>query len=262
MMADIALYHDDCFKVFDRIPEKSVHMILCDMPYGTTRNKIDERLPLPDLWSQYRRIIKDNGSILLFADGFFLAELMASNRSWWRYNIVWDKVLKTGFLNAKRMPLREHEEICVFYKKQPTYNPQFTEGRPQHGKGTSYLRKCVVNNNYGKYAAVEDDRKGNTKKYPTSILTFSKPHASIAKHPTEKPVELLRYLIRTYTNEGDTVLDNCMGAGSTGIAALREGRKFIGIEKNDGYFKIARDRILGSYRIPNDEKEACNEQDL
>lgn len=244
-MNNCFIHNDDCFNVFDRMPEKSIDMVLCDMPYGITKNENDAKLPLSDLWRHYKRIVKPNGAILLFADGFFLAELMMSNPTWWRYNIVWDKVLKTGFLNAKRMPLRKHEEICVFYRKQPTYNPQFVDGKPQHGKGTRYRNKDVTNNNYGKFRAIEDTRSGNTKKYPDSVLMFSKPHPSIAKHPTEKPVDLLRYLIRTYTNAGDVVLDNCMGAGSTGIAALQEGRRFIGIEKSTAYYEIAQKRLIG-----------------
>jgi site-specific DNA-methyltransferase (adenine-specific) len=237
------LFRDDCFNSFNLIENNSVDLILCDLPYGRTQNKKDIQLPLPKLWGQYKRVIKENGAILLFADGMFMADLMYSNQNWWRYNLVWDKVLKTGFLNANRMPLRQHEEICVFYKKLPTYNPQFSQGKPLHGKGTAYIDAEIVNNNYGEFHATEDTRKGCTEKYPSSILTFTKPHPSVAKHPTEKPVELLRYLIRTYSNKGDVVLDNCMGSGSCGIAAMKEGRKFIGIEKDSKYFDIAEERI-------------------
>ena len=240
----LSLINADCFDIFPSIDCSSVDMILCDPPYGRTQNNKDICLPVDKLWKQYERIIKPNGCIALFADGMFMADLMQSNRKLWRYNLVWDKCLTTGFLNAKRMPLRQTEEICIFYKKLPTYNPQFSEREPLHGKGTAYKFTEIVNNNYGKYHATEDLRKGSTEKYPTSILKFPKPHPSVAKHPTEKSVPLLEYLIKTYTNYGDLVLDNCMGSGTTGIAALNTGRRFIGIEKDEKYYKIACDRIL------------------
>lgn len=238
-----ALYNGDCLEVMDDIESESVDMILCDLPYGVTQNKSDVVIPFDKLWTQYKRIIKQNGAILLFGQGLFFVDLVNSNRKMYRYDLVWDKQLKSGFLNANRMPLRQHEQIAVFYKSLPTYNPQFTEGKPLHSKGSAYKTKEHKNQNYGKFHSMEDCRAGSTQKYPSSILSFQKPHPSVAKHRTEKPVELLEYLILTYTNSGETVLDNCMGGGSTGIAALNTNRKFIGIELDDHYFNIAKERI-------------------
>lgn len=242
----IDLRKGDCLELMKDVPDKSIDMILCDLPYGLTNNKKDIQLPFDKLWEQYERIIKDNGVICLFAQGTFYVDLVSSNRKLFRYDLVWNKILTSGFLNAKRMPLRQHEQIAVFYKKLPTYNPQFTQGKPLHGKGTSYKNKEIKNNNYGEFKQLDDTRKGSTEKYPTSILTFSKSHPSIAKHPTEKPVELLDYLIKTYTNENDTILDNCMGSGSTGISAVRNNRNFIGMEIDPTYYEVAKKRINAS----------------
>lgn len=240
-----AVFNDDCLRLMPKIPDRIIDFILCDLPYGRTQNKEDAQIPFDSLWKEYRRIIKPNGCIALFADGMFMADLMKSNEKWWRYNLVWDKVLKSGFLNSHRMPLRQHEEICIFYKKPPTYNPQFTEGSPLHGQGERSKKKGFVKNNrnYGEFRAIGDERKGSTEKYPTSIITIPKPHPSKALHRTEKPVELCEWLIKTYTNEGDTVLDNCMGSGSTCVAALKNKRIFFGIEKSEEYYRVARDRI-------------------
>lgn len=237
------LLQGDCIELMKKIPDKSIDMILCDLPYGVTQNKKDIIIPFDQLWDAYERIIKDNGAIVLFGQGTFYIDLVNSNRKLFRYDLVWDKQLTSGFLNAKRMPLRQHEQIAVFYKKLPTYNPQFTQGKPLHSKGTSYKNKEHKNENYGDFHMTDDSRAGSTEKYPTSILSFAKPHPSIAKHRTEKSIDLLSYLIKTYTNEGDLVLDNCMGAGSTGIACLNTARSFIGIELDEGYFNIAKERI-------------------
>lgn len=243
MPSTIQLYKGDCLEVMKAFPGRSVDMVLCDLPYGVTRNASDKPLDLTALWAQYKRVVKPNGCIALFAQGKFYIELAQSNLPMFRYDLVWDKELLTGFLNAKRMPLRRHEQIAIFYERQPVYYPQFTEGKPSHDKGQRYLEKEPVNRNYGKYHAAEDTRKGVTQKYPTSILRFPKPHPSVACHRTEKPVALLEWLIKTYTDEGDTVLDNCMGSGSTGMAARNTNRNFIGIELNEEYFEIARKRI-------------------
>ena len=240
---DYELWNGDCLELMNNIPDKSIDMILCDLPYGTTQNKLDIIVPFEPLWKQYERIIKDNGAIILFAQGVFYIDLVNSNRKLFRYDLVWDKCLVSGFLNAKRMPLRQHEQIAVFYKKLPTYNPQFTQGKPLHSKGVAYTNKEIKNQNYGKFNITDDTRAGSTQKYPTSIIKFQKPHPSITIHRTQKPVALLEYLIKTYTNEGDVVLDNCMGSGSTGVACKNLGRDFIGIEKDETYFKIAKERI-------------------
>ena len=240
------LLQGDCLELMNKIPDKSLDMILCDLPYGTTKNKWDSVLPFDKMWKQYDRIIKENGCIALFADGMFMSDLMQSNKKLWRYNLVWDKELISGFLNANRMPLRSHEEICIFYKKLPTYNPQFTDGEPLHGMGTKFSQEKNKNNNYGNFDSCNNPsakRTGDTKKYPKSIVKFPRPASCVMIHPTQKPVELLEWLIKTYTNENDFVLDNCMGSGSTGVAAVGINRNFIGMELEEKYFNIAKERI-------------------
>ena len=229
----------DCFDVFPFIEDKSMDMILCDLPYGTTQNKYDVILPFDKLWIQYERIIKDNGAIVLFGQGLFFVDLINSNRKLFRYDLVWDKQLISGFLNANRMPLRVHENIAVFYKQLPTYNPQYTEGKPLHSKGKSYLNKEHKNENYGKFEMTDDSRAGSTQKYPKSIISFQKPHPSKAEHRTEKSIEMLEWLIKTYTNENEIVLDNTMGSCTCGIASLKTNRQFIGIEKEKQYYDVA-----------------------
>ena len=245
-MNRIQIRQGDCLELMKEIPDKSIDMILCDLPYGTTKNKWDSVLPFDKMWEQYDRIIKENGCIALFADGMFMSDLMQSNKKLWRYNLVWDKELISGFLNANRMPLRSHEEICIFYKKLPTYNPQFTEGEPLHGMGTKFSQEKNKNNNYGNFDSCNNPsakRTGDTKKYPKSIVKFPRPASCVMIHPTQKPVELLEWLIKTYTNENDLVLDNCMGSGSTGVAAVSINRNFIGIELEEKYFNISKERI-------------------
>lgn len=237
------LLEGDCLELMNRIPDNSVDMILCDLPYGVTQNKLDIIIPFAELWKRYERIIKENGVIALFAQGVFYIDLVNSNRKLFRYDLIWNKKLVTGFLNAKKMPLRQHEQIAIFYKKLPTYNPQFQIGQPLHSKGTKYKNKEAKNSNYGYFGQNEDLRKGSVEKYPTSILTFQKPHPAISVHRTQKPIDLLEYLIKTYTNKGEIVLDNCMGSGSTGVACVHTDRDFIGIEKDKEYFNIAKKRI-------------------
>ena len=223
------------------IPNGSIDMILCDLPYGTTKNKWDSVIPFDELWKHYNRIVKNNGVIILFAQGLFSSALIQSNTKMFRYNIIWDKRLPTGFLNANRMPLRVHEEILVFYKKLPTYHPQKSKGNKNHKRGSKHVNP--TNYNYNQYIGKDNAEELGEMKHPTSIVSFTKPHPSVAVHPTQKPVDLLEYLINTYTNEGDVVLDNCMGSGSTGVACVRTNRSFIGIELDSKYFLIARERI-------------------
>lgn len=237
------LYKGNCLEIMETLPSKSIDMVLCDLPYGVTKNKWDSVLPFDELWEQYNRIVKPNGAIVLFSAGLFTVDLINSNRKNFRYTLVWDKVLTSGFLNANRMPLRSHEDICVFYKKLPTYNPQFTEGEPLHSRGK--LLNEQRNNNYGFFDVSKATiRTGETKKYPKSIIRFSRPPSSTMLHPTQKPVELLEYLIKTYSNENDTILDNCMGSGSTGVACKNTNRHFIGIELDEKYFNIAKERLF------------------
>lgn len=242
------IYLGDCLDVMQDIPNKSIDAIICDLPYQVLNKsnpnaKWDKIIPFEPLWKQYERIIKDNGAIILFAQGMFTAQLMMSNPKLWRYNLVWDKVLKTGFLNANRMPLRQHEDICVFYKLLPIYNPQMKKVPPHkrnHSKGN--MATPTQNRCYGKF--VETPTIISDEKFPTSIISIPKQHIKgKSYHPTEKPIELLQYLIRTYTNENDVILDNTMGSGSTIVACIKEKRQWIGIEKDEKYFEIAKQRI-------------------
>lgn len=239
------IFCEDCLKGMDRIPDGSIDMILCDLPYGVTKNRWDAVIPFDDLWAQYRRVIKKNGAIVLFAEGMFMAKLMVSNPSMWRYNLVWDKVLTSGFLNANRMPLRQHEQLCVFYQKSPTYNPQKKPGTRSHSKGAP--KECA-NNNYGEYRFIDNADEHGDLKFPTSIIRCQKPHPSKSLHPTEKPLVLCEELIRTYTNPGETVLDSCMGVATTGLAAIRTGRRFVGFEIERKYFEVGRDRLAEEVR--------------
>lgn len=231
----IKLILGDCLEEMKKIKDKSIDMILCDLPYGVTLNSWDKILPMDKLWEQYERIAKDNAAIVLFAQGKFYARLVNSNLKMFRYDIVWDKISVTGFLNAKRMPLREHEQIAVFYKNLPTYNTGVEPAVLKKAKKKRY------NENWGEFYKTEPILKAKGK-YPTSILKFARPSKQ-RFHPTQKPDELLEFLIKTYTNEGDVVLDNCMGSGSTGVACLNTNRSFIGIEINEDYFKIAEERL-------------------
>lgn len=242
------LYHGDCLEVMKNISDGSIDMILCDLPYGQLNKnnpnaKWDSQIDFKLLWKEYDRIIKGNGAIVLFANGMFTADLINSNRKMWRYNLIWDKVAKTGFLNSKKMPLRQHEDICVFYKTLPTYNPQMTKCEPHkrnHTKGN--MKNPTKNQCYGNF--VEVPTVISDEKYPTSIISIPKEHCNGKfYHPTQKPVKLLEWLIKTYTNENEVILDNTMGSGSTGVAAIKNNRKFIGIELETQYFEIAQKRI-------------------
>jgi site-specific DNA-methyltransferase (adenine-specific) len=234
------IYRMDCIEGMKLIPDGSVDMILCDLPYGITKNKWDSLIPLDALWLQYLRIIKENGAIILFGQDKFTARLMLSQPKFHRYNLIWDKVLTSGFLNSNKMPLRSHEDIMIFYKKPPTYNPQKVKGSKSHSRGKP---KEFANNNYGNFNFVDNADDLGDMKHPKSILTFSKVHASIAVHPTQKPVELCEWLIKTYTNENEIVLDNCIGSGSTALACELNNRKWIGFETDQVYVDIANKRL-------------------
>ena len=232
------LYEGDCLEIMKALPNESIDMILCDLPYGTTQNKWDSIIPLDDLWEQYNRIIKPNGAIVLTSQGVFTAQLIVSQPKIFKYKWVWEKSKPTNFLNSKKQPLRKHEDICVFYKKQPVYNPQMTQGEP-YNKG---VRKNQLSGSYGNFQPVVVSSNG--ERYPTDII-YVKTAESEGEvlHPTQKPVELGRYLIRTYTNQGDIVLDNTFGSGSFLVAALLEGRNFIGIEKNEDVALFKKEKI-------------------
>lgn len=230
----IDLRQGDCLELMKEIPDKSIDMILCDLPYGTTRNKWDSVIPLNGLWEQYNRVIKENGAIVLFSQMPFSADLVHSNIKFFKYEWIWEKSVGTGFLNAKKMPLKKHENILVFYKNKPIYNPQGLIYKPRiviRG-GTSF------GSNYGKAKTSNYSEYTN---YPVDILKYNYDKEKL--HPTQKPVKLLEYLIKTYTNENEIVLDNCMGSGSTGVACINTNRNFIGIELDSNYFEIAKERI-------------------
>ena len=234
----VQLLKGDCLELMKDVPDCSVDMVLCDLPYGTTRCKWDVQIPFDKLWEQYDRIVKENGAIVLFAAEPFASLLRLSNIKNYKYDWVWDKVKGTGFLNAKKQPMRNHELLCVFYRKQCVYNPQKTTG---HIKKKSFRPVYLQTPVYG--AMRNGNAYESTERYPLSIQVFSTDTQKSALHPTQKPVSLCEYLIRTYTNPGDTVLDNCMGSGTTGIACVRTGRNFIGMELDEGYFQIASERI-------------------
>lgn len=231
----VKLLKGDCLELMKEIPDKSIDLILCDLPYGTTACKWDSVIPFDELWKQYNRIIKDDRAILLFGSEPFSTKLRMSNLKRFKYDWIWEKEQGANFMLCKYQPYKVHEIISVFSKKAHLYLPQMTVGKPYiSGKGTSgEITKNVM----------KIQTKNNGTRYPRSIQRFSTDKARGSYHPTQKPVELLEYLIKTYTNEGDLVLDNCMGSGSTGIACLNTGRRFIGMELEDEYFEIAQKRI-------------------
>lgn len=243
-MKGIQIYHGDCLEKMKDIPDGSVDMVLCDLPYGTLNKsnrsaQWDKPLPMDKLWKEYKRVVKKNGAILLFASGMFTARIMMSNPRKWRYNLIWKKGNRpSGFLNAKRMPLRNHEDICVFYDKLPTYNPQMWKGQMIHGrKKNEGINRC-----YGNFKYV--DPVMTDMKYPISVIDIPKEHTKGKFfHPTQKPVALCEWLIKTYSNEGDTILDNCAGSFSTGVACVNTNRKFIGIELDKNYCDIGEKRV-------------------
>lgn len=258
----IDLKQGDCLELMRDIPSKSIDLILCDLPYGTTKNKWDSVLDLELLWEQYNRIIKDRGAILLFAQTPFDKVLGVSNLENLRYEIIWQKTAPTGFLNAKKMPMKAHENILVFYKKLPTYNPQMTQGHPRKvsskkSRSESAKRHSEKSlkgeSNYGIFA---NDIEGydSTERYPLSVQVFAKDQQKENYHPTQKPVALLEWLIKTYSNEGDLVLDNCMGSGSTGVACVNLNRNFIGFELTEQYFNIAKERIEKVVKAKDEQK--------
>jgi site-specific DNA-methyltransferase (adenine-specific) len=239
------LYEGDCLDIMPTLPDKSIDMILCDLPYGTTACKWDTVIPFEPLWKGYKRLIKDNGAIVLTASQPFTSALVMSNPKWFKYDLVWDKILSTGHLNSNRMPLRRHESILIFYKSLPIYNPQkMYDGKKYHSKYK--LTENCGGSNYGKARSVDNSEENSGYKYPTSILPLQKIHNNLVIHSVEKPVALFEYLIRTYTNEGDTVLDNCAGSGTTGVACINTNRKYILIEKDAGYCEIIRKRLANT----------------
>lgn len=275
------LLNVDCREGMNKIETGSIDGIICDLPYGEkSRNHWDCVIPFndyvvigkktiyekdiwrvclehgksiqeglewfhknkePGLWTNYERIIKDNGVIILFANGMFTADLMQSNRKLWRYNLIWEKTQPTGFYNAKKMPLRAHEDICIFYKNPPTYNPQKTTGHTRKVSKAEHKVNCKQSTDYGLSGFTTYD---STERYPKSVWTFAKDIQKSALHPTQKPVALIEELIKTYTNEGDLILDNTAGSMTTAIAAINTGRNYICMEKDKEIFEIGRERVM------------------
>lgn len=234
------LYHSDMFDVFPTLEDNSIDFLLTDFPYGTLnkRNTWDSIIDYPKFWEQAYRICKPNAAIVSTAAQPFTSVLIASNYQHFKYTMVWEKSKATGYLNAKKQPMRAHEDIVVFYRKQPTYNPQMTQGNP-YDKGKA-VRDTEA---YGVQTESVHVKNDTGLRYPRSVQYFKTAESEGKYHPTQKPIELYRWLVRTYSNVGDTVLDPCMGAGTTGIASIVENRNFIGIEREENYFNICKDRI-------------------
>lgn len=240
----IKLMQGDCLELMNQIPDQSVDMILCDLPYGTTACKWDSVIPFEPLWAQYKRVIKINGAIVLTASQPFTCALGASNLAWLKYQWYWRKTRATGHLNAKKMPMKDVEDVLVFGRVMPTYNPQgltpvdliVTNSASDMARGVSSDATSVVTGGITK-----KEYRQTATGYPRQVLDFASEASTV--HPTQKPVALMEYLIRTYTNEGETVMDNCMGSGTTGVACMNTGRKFIGMEQDAKYFEIAQKRI-------------------
>lgn len=236
-MTQISLLAGDCLESMLRLKDQSIDLILCDLPYGTTQCAWDSIIPLDLLWEQYSRLIKPKGVIALTAMQPFTSLLVASNLQMFRYEWIWEKGNASGFLNANKQPLRAHESVLIFYKEQPTYNPQMVHDQPRR----TTKRKTVNSECYGK--AISLTEYDSTTRHPRSVQFFSSDKQKANYHPTQKPVALMQYLIETYTNEGDWVLDSCMGSGTTGVACVNTGRNFIGIEKEPQYLEVATSRI-------------------
>ena len=243
------LFNDDMFNTLGKIEPQSIDLLLTDFPYGTlnkSRNEWDRVIDYDEFWYYIKIICKPNAAIISTAAQPFTSVLISTNYAWFKYCLVWEKSKATGYLNAKKQPMRAHEDIVVFYNRQPTYNPQMTVGKP-YDKGTA-IRDAEQ---YGKQTKAVHVKNEDGTRYPRSVLYFKTAEDEGKYHPTQKPIALYEYLIKTYSNEGDTVLDPCMGSGTTGVACMNTGRNFIGIEKEENYYKIAEQRI--STTVPLDE---------
>ena len=237
------IFNEDCIEGMKRIPDGSVDAIICDPPYQITDAPFDKRIPFEPMWEQFKRVTKHNAAIVIFSQMPFGAELIMSNRKMFRYEWIWEKNLGTGFLNAKKMPLKCHENALVFYRKLPTYNPQFTQGKPYHSKHNR-IKKSPYGEGIG-----GSDKKSNGERYPRDVQKFYTSNAGgrIPFHSSEKPVELIEYLIKTYTNENEIVLDATIGSGTTAVACINTNRHFIGFELEEKFYEIAKERIAKAY---------------
>lgn len=236
MSKQFKLVNAECIETMKRLPDNSIDLILTDPPYGTTACKWDSIIPLDKMWEQLKRIIKPNGAIVLTASQPFTSVLVSSNLKMFKYDWTWKKNISTGHLNSKKQPMRDKEDIVVFYKKQCIYNPQMTVGTPYKGRA-----RAPASGPYGRHGSVRYDNEG--LRYPKQVLNFKVVTKQGNLHPTQKPVALMEYLIKTYSNENDLVLDFTMGSGTTGVACLNTDRKFLGIELDEKYFEIAKKRI-------------------
>lgn len=235
------IYNEECIAGMNRIPDKSIDMILCDLPYGTTQCSWDVIIPFDKLWAQYERVIKDNGAIVLTGAEPFVSILITSRIELFKYDWIYQKTHPKGHLNAKKMPMRAHEHICIFYKKPPIYNPQKTYGHVRKVAKTNYVKRADGGSVYG--AEVRNTDYDSTERYPLSVQVFSNGDMSQSIHPTQKPVSLFEYLIKTYTNPGAIVLDNCMGSGTTAIACIITDRNYIGFESDEAHYNTSIKRI-------------------
>lgn len=234
------IYNQDCYEVLKQLDDCSVDLLLQDTPFGVTQNEWDIKPDLSKMWKEWKRVTKPAGAMIFFATQPFTSELILSNIEDFRYDLIWYKSLCSGFLNAKKMPLRNHESIVVFYRKLPTYNPQMGVGIRKKGKNT----KITNGTNYGKMSNIKATYDDEGTRYPQSILDFTNgDRTNESDHPTQKPVDLIRYLIKTYSNEGDLVFDGYMGSGTTAHAAVLEKRNFLGAETDEKYFVKANERL-------------------
>ena len=240
-MSKVELFQGDCLGLMKNIADKSIDMILCDLPYGSTACKWDNVIPFESLFNHYKRIITDRGVIALFGAEPFSSHLRINSPVPYRYDLIWNKMRGVTFALANKQPMRCHENISFFYKKQPTYNPLKFPGMPYICKGGARKKNIEMLGKKSSASSIRATTINTGERFPLSILNFSRDPMKL--HPTQKPVSLLEYLIKTYTNEGQTVLDNCMGSGSTGVACVRNGRNFIGMELQEKYFEIAKNRI-------------------
>lgn len=247
------IFHGDCLEIMSLLPDNSIDMVFCDLPYGTTQNEWDVIIPFEELWAAYRRVVKETGAIILTAQPPFDKILACSNLKDFRYEWIWEKNKATGHLNAKRMPMKAHENVLVFYRKLPTYNPQMTEGhKPMNAVlPKENIPKPDKKRNYNHVDKRLGNSGGGTTRYPRDVLRFPVINNDdpLKFHPTQKPVQLIEYFIRTYSNEGDTILDSCMGSGSTCIAAQNTNRNYVGIEASEEYFNQAKMWLKNNIRL-------------
>lgn len=238
-MNNQVVIHGDFYEELRKIRTKTADMILTDLPYNTTQNEWDNKINLREMWDLFHHVLKDNGVVVLTSQQPFTTDLIQSNRKEFKYDLVWNKKLKSGHLNAKKMPLRIHESILIFYKENSCYNPQKQKGIKNH---INKKRDSIEKSSYGMHQHVDNSEELGDQKYPSSIIEFQKPHPSNSLHPTQKPVELFEYLIKTYSNEGDTILDCCAGSGTTAEACLNTNRNYICIEKEKKYIEVIHQR--------------------